>query len=60
MKGSTWWRCTRCKVKVYAPRKGISGRVCSCGAQGFFVLLERAATPSRQLSLLEQARKAGR
>jgi hypothetical protein len=54
--GSTWWRCTRCKVKLFAPRKGIGKRICTCLARGSFVLLD-GLTPSRQLSLLERSRK---
>lgn len=54
---SCWWRCTKCKVKLFAPRKGISKRLCTCLARGFFVPLEGPA-PSKQLALLERARKA--
>lgn len=56
---SIWWRCTNCKVKLFAPTKGIGKRLCSCFARGAFAPLD-GPTPSKQLSLLEQARKEGR
>jgi len=47
-------------VKLFAPVKGIGKRLCTCLARGCFVRLDGADRPSAQLSLLEQARKAGR